>query len=93
MTQQTATGPMIPAIHTNGDTAQTLEAQNMAAYEAVRTAIAALQNAAPNGRNFYTQGADATQATIKEHVTRLNNLETVYQEIEQIIIGIQSQEV
>ena len=52
---------MVPTVHLNGTSKCELMRQVMGARIALHTAIDALQQACPNGRDYYVQGPDATQ--------------------------------
>jgi hypothetical protein len=82
---------IIPTVHLNGDSKQTLLDDNLAARRAVRDALDAVAKASPNGRNFYPQGDGAITKAVTEHRIRLLRLEEVRQELETILEGIQDQ--
>lgn len=70
-----------PTIHLNGDSAETLVKGYTEAYRAVQAAIDALQKTAPNGRNYYPQGAQALDKAQIEHYMRVNRLEEMANEL------------
>ena len=82
---------LIPTVHLNGDSKQTLENDNMAAYRAITAAMDAISAACPNGRNFYPQGDGKIQQAVNEHRKRIAALETIRSEYETILQGIQEQ--
>jgi hypothetical protein len=55
-------------------------------------AIKALENASPNGRDYYLQGAGAINEAIEQHVNRLKALEGVCRELGDIAELIVDQE-
>lgn len=86
---------MAPTVHVNGPTREILLEQSLKAASAVRKAIEALGQAAPNGCDYYPQGAAAIRAATEQHVW---SLQSVYDELERITelianaSGIQTQE-
>lgn len=82
---------MIPTIHLNGTSHDDLYAANIAARRALRVAIEKIQADAPNARDFYPQGHDAYARARGEHVNRLQLLEIIDSELQEITIGIVSQ--
>lgn len=83
--------PMIPTVHMNGDSKADLLSSSMEAHNAVRKAIEAIAGTFPNGRNFYPQGDGAILQAMREHRDRINALELVRQELEQIVEGVSEQ--
>ena len=77
-----------PTIHLNGTPRSELCAQLEEAASAVRLAIEAVQRACPNGRDYYTQGPNATQEALRQHANRLHHLTAVQRELEEIWEGI-----
>lgn len=71
-----------PTIHTNGTSAEALEAQLENAGHALRAALDALGEAAPNGRDYYPQGPDAIRVAVAEHAARVAALRDVLADIE-----------
>lgn len=69
-----------PIIHLNGDRAETLREQYVAAYHAVNHAHDVLRECQPNGRNYYPVPGSITPA-IQEHNARLNALTKVAEEL------------
>lgn len=80
---------MIPTVHMNGDTRQSLIDQNMAVYYAADKLLTALDGASPNGRNFYTQGPKAFSDAQTEHTARWVAVNKIRHEMETIIIALQ----
>lgn len=72
---------MSPTIHLNGTSREELLRQVCDAVAAVRTAIGALVDMSPNGRDYYPQGSDAINLAVKEHHARLEKLRAVQDEL------------
>lgn len=85
----------IPTIHLNGTSAESLTEALEKAYSAIGEAKRALQETAPNGRDYYVQTqdrqGDAIQQASTEHYARLEKLESVRKELVEIVEGIQKQ--
>jgi len=75
---------MLPTIHLNGTSLAALAEANDKAHYALLTAIAALAEAAPNGRDYYPQSPDALYKAQDEHYERITRLQSVAKELEQI---------
>ncbi len=71
---------VVPIIHLNSDRPEVLLANLKGAYRAVRAAIAALQECAPNGRNYYPELGRLERARA-QHNERLDKLLAVAQSI------------
>jgi queuine/archaeosine tRNA-ribosyltransferase len=78
----------IPTIHSNGTSRAELMAQLEAAHSALDVAIGALEQACPNGRDYYPQGAAAIQEALRQHANRLHNLTAVSLELRKIAEAI-----
>ena len=72
----------LPSIHLNGTSAEALERQYENASTALVAAIEALCEASPNGRDYYVQGASATQEAIAEHEARIKSLRAVLKDVD-----------
>ena len=79
---------IFPTIHLNGTSKQALLDQVLDAAHAVQDAIKALENATPNGRDYYPQGADAIKLAIAEHTARVTKLKEVFGELAKLAIHI-----
>jgi hypothetical protein len=75
---------MAPTVHVNGTAYEVLLEQNLKTASAVGKAIESLGQAAPNGRDYYPQGAAAIRAAMEQHVQRVRRLQSVYDELERI---------
>lgn len=71
----------IPTVHLNGTKGDDLVEQLCDARSALRDAIKALQNAAPNGRDYYPQGPGAINEAIEQHSRWRQSLEDVYRDL------------
>lgn len=68
---------IVPTIHLNGTSGADLMSRTDEARLALSDAIKALQNAEPNGRDYYVQGPRVIDAAKDEHIARLEKLEAV----------------
>lgn len=75
---------ILPTIHRNGTSGEDLLEQTCTAADAVKVAIRALENAGPNGRDYYPQGPDALQRAATEHRERIAKLAEVVAELEEM---------
>jgi hypothetical protein len=73
-----------PAIHLNGTSGEVLLDQVCSAGHAVATAMKALEDAWPNGRDYYPLGDDALRRAESEWKSRIDRLRSVQQELEQL---------
>ena len=80
-----------PDVHLNGTSAEALLDQYSEAVEALRLAIAAVQFAAPNGRDYYLQGGTAITEAWQEHTARIEALTAVRHGLQEITEHIQTQ--
>lgn len=76
-----------PIIHLNGDQRETLLANLQHAYTAVRSAIEALQQCSPNGRNFYPEPGRLQKAEA-QHAERMAHLDAVSRSLQAEAIAI-----
>lgn len=74
----------LPTIHLNGTSADDLLEQQCNAASAIREAITAVANAGPNGRDYYPQGPQAFTLATEQHRARLQKLQDVLTELEQL---------
>jgi hypothetical protein len=75
----------------NGSNPETLLDALTEAYRAVDAAMRALDEAAPNGRDYYPQGPDAVQEATREHQLRAAKLRSVHAELEELVMSVQDQ--
>ena len=73
-----------PTIHTNGTRASDLTDAYCAAMLAVRAAMAKVSESCPNSRDYYPQGGNAYAEARAEHFSRLDRLDSVARELEQL---------
>lgn len=78
---------MLPTIHSNGTSKDELIEQRTSVLAHLRDAETALQNACPNGRDYYHVPGALAEA-VKEHSCRLATLRLLITEIEQEAIAI-----
>lgn len=71
----------LPTIHRNGTAACDLLEDYCKCGSAIRDAIRTLENAGPNGRDYYPQGARATSQAMREREARIAKLAEVLAEI------------
>jgi hypothetical protein len=74
----------LPAIHLNGTSADDLLEDQCSAMSAISKAIDVLHRTGPNARDYYTQGPEHFRKAQAEHNARINKLQEVKAEIEQI---------
>ena len=74
----------LPTIHRNGTDANDLLQGLLKALNALREAEAKIRAAAPHGRDYYPQGPGATAQATDEHIDRLERLESIRHELDQI---------
>ena len=82
---------MLPTVHTNGTPGERLFEDVMKAYEAVRQAQEAMRHVTPNGRDYYTQGPDATTKARDQHFERQKKLADVFDDLAAIALSIRDQ--
>lgn len=75
---------MTPSVHLNGTPRDRLLEQLETAGSALRRAIGCLHDAAPNARDYYTQGDHAYTAAAREHNARIARVHDVLAEIQAI---------
>jgi hypothetical protein len=83
----------LPTIHLNGNSADSLIDEWQSAYSAIGEAQRALQETAPNMRNFYVQkdGEANFKKARDEHFARIQKLEDVRQELVALCEGVDEQ--
>ena len=71
----------LPTIHLNGTSRDSLLEGYMAAMDAIRLAMKALQSAAPNARDYYVQAGDTFCMAQNQHFVRLARLRETLDEL------------
>lgn len=74
----------IPTVHLNGTSKGDLLEAIEQAHDAVRAAQEKLAETAPNGRDYYPQGAYAFESAVREHSARMQKLVDVNTELQQL---------
>jgi hypothetical protein len=84
---------IVPAIHLNGTSKESLVEALEDAYISIGNAYDALRECAPNGRDYYVYDYNDsfTRARV-EWLNRLNRLDSVRRELEAIVGGIEKNE-
>lgn len=77
-----------PCIHLNGTSKQELLDQFHKALHALEVARAALMAACPNARDYYPLGGSAWHQAVADHRSRVQRLDSVYAELEAILLAI-----
>jgi hypothetical protein len=73
-----------PTIHLNGTSKDALTKQYNDAVKVLRGALQAVEDAAPNARDYYPQGDGAALQAIREHGERLKKLRSVLEEMTEL---------
>jgi hypothetical protein len=73
-----------PTCHLNGTSPDVLFEQLKGAVSSLRTAQRALEEAAPNARDYYPQGPDAFTLARAAHDDRAHRLKAIQRELEAI---------
>lgn len=81
-----------PTIHTNGTAKSALIKQYENATLALNLAVMALDQAAPNQRDYYPQGAAAFAAAMAAHKADLSALQGVLQHVQYLWESVDGQE-
>ena len=79
---------LLPTIHSNGTSKAELVEGLCRASNALDLAYQALKACAPNGRDFYPQGAGALEAATAEHMDRLRRLDAVKRDVDALTLAI-----
>ncbi len=74
-----------PTIHLNGTSRDSLFDSYCNAASALRNALAALEDAAPNARDYYPQGEGAFISAALDHTARVDSLRRVLAEIDALV--------
>ena len=84
-------GIQIPVVHLNGTGKEELLKFYDDAFTKLESAYQALKQAAPNGRDYYPISAFAIAGAQNDHQNRLRLIDSVKDEIELIMKGIDDQ--
>jgi hypothetical protein len=79
-----------PCVHSNGSAAENLRDDLSLAVDAMRNATLRVEWAAPNGRDYYVQGDEAIRQSRLEHACRMDRLQNVMRELEQMRDHVQA---
>ena len=79
---------MVPTLHLNGTSRVELLNEQLNILQALRLALASMRAAAPNGRDYYPQGADALGKAQDEHRARVQAVEDVLANVEKLAMAI-----
>ena len=79
---------IVPTVHLNGTSRESLLDDLMKASSALEEAYQALKRTAPNGRDYYPQGPDAVYLAEGEHRSRLERLDSVKGEVDQLAVAV-----
>lgn len=79
----------LPTVHLNGTSRNELFETYFKALDAIASARVALNEAAPNGRDYYVQGPLALRKAQSEHADRLQRLEAIYNELHALAEHVQ----
>lgn len=77
---------MTPTIHANGTPAGALFEGYVEAANRTRAALEAVAYTAPNGRDYYPQGQAAMEQAQVEHISRLERLQALAEELEALAL-------
>ena len=69
-----------PTVHLGGTSRQDLLDQFMEAGHALSLALSKMQDACPNGRDYYLQGPDALPLAMQDHASRVARVQSVMDE-------------
>ncbi len=79
---------VIPTIHMNGTSRESLLDDLIAASEALQIALDKVGRTMPNGRDYYPQGDAAHREALRQHVRRIQDLTAIRREIVEIAEAI-----
>lgn len=81
---------IVPTVHLNGTSAETLTDNLCEVYSAIGDAIRKLKQAAPNGRDYYLEPGSLERAT-DQHMRRMKTLTDLQDELQAEIEAIEDQ--
>jgi hypothetical protein len=76
---------MVPMVHLNGTSKQSLLDQYENAIKALEDAKDVLLKSAPNGRDYYPKGPDAYGVAFNQHITRVGKISSIINELASIV--------
>ena len=79
---------MVPRIHLNGNSKESLLEELREAHHAINAAIVALKNVTIHGRNYYPISDNAYSQARAEHDVRLQRLQDIIDEIRSLCLYI-----
>lgn len=71
----------LPLVHLNGSSRDSLRVQYENAARAVNDALRALDDSAPNARDYYPLSPAAYEAARREHAARVDKVRSVHEEL------------
>lgn len=77
-----------PTIHLNGTSRAQLHTDYRNAAATLRRALNDLAATAPHGRDYYVQSGNAIATAIEQHVSRVQRVESVMKELEEIAVHL-----
>jgi hypothetical protein len=83
---------MFPTLHLNGTSYDELYRQLSEACSAINDAIAKVEEATPNSRDYYVKGDAAMPSAMREHVDRVRRLVAVKNELFSILEDVDRQQ-
>lgn len=72
---------MIPSVHLNGTSKQELLDGYVNAATALRHALVVVRATAPNGRDYYPQGAESIRQAEREYSARIEKIDLIVDEL------------
>lgn len=82
------TNLMVPNVNRNGDAREELVRQQIAVLDAIHALKIALYQSCPNDRNFQTMDYGSATQAMNEHLRRLEQIEAVEAEVQQLAEAI-----
>ena len=79
-----------PTVHLNGTSREALSLAYEGAAEALRLALVALGEVAPNARDYYPAGPGAYGRALREHASRVDRLKSVRDELVSLWEGLEA---
>lgn len=78
-----------PIVHLNGTSREALITAHEEAAEALRLALVALGEVAPNARDYYPAGPGAYGRALREHAARVDRVKSVREELVNLWEGLE----